>query len=366
MTDGNKFSFNVLHRNKENKIWIVVPDGDAQHASDTLIHTLGYQPTSIIKPIATAKNVYVELRATTIENPYKSELKYLWVEDHRNPASSTILFKEDSVASVKIPSDPGTYYYNLLVVADQDSAWFQTMIRREENEILAYDIDNEDTPWMNEAILYQITPHVFVENGQYEDITAKLPELKELGINTLWLQPVFKSHRKGSQGYDVVDYFSLNPYLGSEEALRELITTAKNMNMRVLFDVVLNHSSLYHPYAIDRVKHGEASHYYDFYQYEDDGTPYSSFYNQDENGFINYFWPHLPNFNYDNEEVQRWMLEACKHWIREFDIDGYRLDAIWGVNARKPSFAKRLRTELKSIKPEVLLLAEAKGSDPEV
>jgi glycosidase len=136
--------------------------------------------------------------------------------------------------------------------------------------------------------------------------------------------------------------------------------------MRVLFDVVLNHSSLYHPYAIDRVKHGEASHYYDFYQYEDDGTPYSSFYNQDENGFINYFWPHLPNFNYDNEEVQRWMLEACKHWIREFDIDGYRLDAIWGVNARKPSFAKRLRTELKSIKPEVLLLAEAKGSDPEV
>ncbi len=110
VTDGNKFSFNVLHRNKENKIWIVVPDGDAQHASDTLIHTLGYQPTPIIKPIATAKNDYVELRATTIENPYKTALKYLWVEDHRNPASSTIQFKEDSVANVKISSDPGTYY----------------------------------------------------------------------------------------------------------------------------------------------------------------------------------------------------------------------------------------------------------------
>ncbi|CAN5329451.1 hypothetical protein BH23BAC1_BH23BAC1_17600 [soil metagenome] len=79
-----------------------------------------------------------------------------------------------------------------------------------------------------------------------------------------------------------------------------------------------------------------------------------------------YFWEDLVNLDYDNEEVQRWMLEVCKFWVRKFDIDGYRLDAIWGVNARNPSFADRLRTELKSIKPDLFLLAEDKGSDPAV
>ena len=72
-------------------------------------------------------------------------------------------------------------------------------------------------------------------------------------------------------------------------------------------------------------------------------------------GFINYFWENLVNLNYNNEEVQQWIIEACKYWIKKFDIDGYRFDAIWGVNARAPSFSKRLKMELKSIKPDLLI-----------
>ncbi|MDQ3535865.1 MAG: alpha-amylase family glycosyl hydrolase, partial [Bacteroidota bacterium] len=176
---------------------------------------------------------------------------------------------------------------------------------------------------------------------------------------------VFRSSYKG-QGYDVVDYFSINPALGTAQELQHLITTAKNLEMRVLFDLVLNHTSIQHPYAQDRILHGENSHYSDYYQTENDGTAYSEHYNRDANGFYYYFWEDLVNLNYDNEEVQRWMLEVCKHWIQIYDIDGYRFDAIWGVNARNPSFARRMRTELKSLKPEFLLLAEDKGSDPEV
>jgi cyclomaltodextrinase len=218
---------------------------------------------------------------------------------------------------------------------------------------------------MDEAIIYQITPYSFVKDGTFDAITAKLHELKSLGINTIWLQPVFKSFY-GGQGYDVTDYLSLNPDIGTEKQLQNLIDTAKALKMRVLFDVVLNHTSIHHPYGKDRIKYGIKSHYYNFYQHKNGGKPYSSFYNSDEYGFINYFWEHLVNLNYQNKEVQRWMLEVCKYWVRKFDIDGYRFDAIWGVNARMPSFAKRLRTELKSIKPDVLLLAEDKGSVPEV
>ena len=285
--------------------------------------------------------------------------------DSLNPAWCQIINKEDSIASVEIPVTHGIYHFNLLVVAENDSTWYKTFVKHDAQGVHAFDIDTAYPSWMDPAIIYQITPYAFVKNGTFEDITAKLHEIKNLGINTLLLQPVFKTFF-GGQGYDVTDYLSLNPDLGTEKQLQHLIATAKALEIRVLFDVVLNHTSIHHPYAKDRVKYGVQSHYYDYYQHEKDGKPYSSFYNRDEHGFINYFWEHLVNLNYQHEEVQRWMLEVCKYWVREFDIDGYRFDAIWGVNARMPSFAKRLRTELKSIKPDVLLLAEDKGSVAEV
>jgi cyclomaltodextrinase / maltogenic alpha-amylase / neopullulanase len=89
---------------------------------------------------------------------------------------------------------------------------------------------------------------------------------------------------------------------------------------------------------------------------------YSSNYHQHPQGFIYYFWKDLVNLNYNNEEVQELIIDACKYWIRKFDIDGYRFDAVWGVNARAPLFGKRLQLELKSLKPDLLLLAEDKAS----
>lgn len=93
---------------------------------------------------------------------------------------------------------------------------------------------------------------------------------------------------------------------------------------------------------------------------------YSSLYKQDSAGFYHYFWPKLVNLNYQNNEVQQWMIEACKYWIQNFDIDGYRFDATWALNARNPLFGKQLQLELKSIKPDILLLAEDKGANTEV
>lgn len=224
------------------------------------------------------------------------------------------------------------------------------------------EIDLEiDTPgWMSEAVIYEITPYNFVQNGTFRSITTKLPELKGLGINTIWVQPVTIPSSTG-QGYDVVDYFEVNPDLGTEEDLHQLVDSAKNLGMRVLFDVVLNHTSIEHPYARDVIQNGTESEYYDYYQTETDNAPYSKFYNQHDAGFIYYFWDDLVNLNYDNEKVQQWMIDACKYWVEEYDIDGYRFDAIWGVNARKPAFVQKLIQELKNLKPDILLLAEDKG-----
>ena len=358
-----KFQFQLVLKDLENRIWVEVP-GSAI-VSDTVNYTLGYEPEPIIKPSATIVDGKASLKAEVIENPYHLPLTYHWREAEGNPASSVIIDKRSATASVQIPRPVGDYYYEVAVVADEDSTWYRTKITREKDSLYYFDIDKSYPTWMDDAIIYQITPASFVEDGTFADITAKLEEIKELGINTIWLQPIFGTH-SGGQGYDVTDYTGINPEFGNEQQLRDLITKAKELDLRVLFDVVLNHSSINHPYAKDRIENGKRSHYYDFYQHEDDGKEYSSFYNQDENGFINYFWDDLVNLNYNNKEVRRWILEAAKYWIREFDIDGYRLDAIWGLNARNPAFAKKLRTEIKSIKPEALMLAEDKGSRPEV
>lgn len=257
------------------------------------------------------------------------------------------------------------YYFNVLVTAGKDSAWFQTFITRNAKNVSAFDMDTEYAAWINDAIIYEITPGIFVKNGKYQNIQEKLGELKKLGVNMIWLQPIFETFG-GGQGYDITDYFSIRSDLGSALQLKQLIRAAKALKMHVLLDFVPNHTSIHHPYAKDVIKYGTSSHYYNFYQHEDDGVEYSSFYHKDENGFIYYFWKDLVNLNYQNEEVQQWMIEACKFWVKEFDIDGYRFDAVWGVNARCPLFAKRLKTELKSIKPDLLMLAEDKGSDKKV
>lgn len=363
--EDNTFTIDLILKEEENKIWVEVQDKKKSVISDTLRYTLGYKPLPIVKPHAKWNGKVVELRASTLENPYNYNLRYLWEADSRNPAATVVSNPNDSIATVNIPEVEGKYYFNLMVITQKDTARYRTYITRTGTGLQPFKIGKTTTSWMNDACIYQITPYNFVEDGKYKDITAKLPELKELGINTVWLQPVFKASRKG-QGYDVVDYLGLNPDLGTEEELRELIATAKELDMRVLFDVVLNHTSIYHPYAQDRIKNGTRSHYYDFYQKYRDNKPYSSHYNEVENDFIVYFWKELPNLNYDNVEVQRWITEVVKYWVTEFGIDGYRLDAIWGVNSRNPSFARRMITELKAVNPDILLLAEDKGNDPVV
>lgn len=359
------FSFTLRLAFERNKIQAVAQNNQSTIASDTLRLTLGFHPLPVVKPYAVIRKKQVILRAAVINNPTQKQLHFFWKGDSRNPAPVKIKNDNDSIASISLPTAKGVYYFNLLVTAEKDSAWFQTFITSNERNVLAFDMNTAYAGWIDDAIIYQITPGIFVKNGKYNNIQEKLGELKKLGVNTIWLQPVFETFG-GGQGYDITDYFSLRPDLGNESQLKQLIKTAKALRMHVLFDFVPNHTSIHHPYAKDVVKYGTSSHYYNFYQHTDDGVKYSSYYHKDENGFIYYFWKDLINLNYQNEEVQQWMIEACKYWVKEFDIDGYRFDAVWGVIARCPLFIQRLKTELKSLKPDLLMLAEDKGTDKQV
>lgn len=363
--ENGEFEVHVKLKEIHNTFVVAYNEKGMGMASDTLFLTLAYKPVPVYKPVIRMGKDHIHIQAIELENPLSETIDMEWLSATGNPETLEIIGTEDLGVIFKKPEKDGDYWIDLKSHSLHDTKTYKAMFRKTGKEYTVFGPDNPRHPWMDSVILYQLSPYNFSASGGLNAITEKLPDIEALGINTLYLQPIFQSHRKG-QGYDIVNYFKLNPAYGDEAELRNLIQKANELGLRVLFDLVLNHSSIHHPYAKSRIAHGPLSHYNDFYHTTFDGAKYSSHYNADEYGFINYFWKDLVNLNYDNEEVQRWMLEACKYWVEEFGIDGYRFDAIWGVMARKPEFGFRLRNELKSIKPDIFMLAEAKGREPEV
>jgi glycosidase len=211
------------------------------------------------------------------------------------------------------------------------------------------DYDHENPAWAEEAIVYGVIPRLFGTPGG-EAIQYRLDNLADLGINVMWLAPI---NQTNDYGYSVIDYFELRDNFGSKEEFRALVQAAHKRGIRVIMDFVPNHTSNEHPYFKDTVEKGQDSPYWDFYD-------------RDEHGNYTYYfdWTHLPNLNYENPEVRRMMLEAFSYWVREFDVDGFRVDACWGVQQRRPDFWPEWRRELKRIKPDLFLLAEASARDP--
>ncbi len=362
----SSFSIPVEIKEGLNKIVIEV----SSILSDTLQLDLAYKIRPEIYAYAEINSLTATLKSEIIENPKNEQLSFFWKADENNPAVVSVTNQNEQIASIPFDNNfpEGEYYFDLLAVSNSnDTAKARTFLTFKKDSLKAFNIKTDHAAWIDSAIIYEITPYIYAVGGSNSDfakITAKIPEIVRLGVNTIWIQPVYSTYYKG-QGYDIIDYFNVRSDLGTEQELRTLVETAKSNGLRVMFDFVANHSSIQHPYAKNSAQYKTDSHYWNYYQREKDNAPYSQHYKFYQ-GFINYFWDDLPNLNYDNPEVQKWITEAAKYWVEKFDIDGYRFDAIWGVTARNPQFTKDLRLALKRIKPELLLLAEDKASQDQV
>ena len=358
------FTVDIFLKQKESDIVAIIDENGEQFSSDTLQLTLGYELRPELEIVATVNERQVSFDVAVVENPLDEPIDFEWEEDPDNEIMLGVSGQTGISIQFSVPADApaGEYYFDVTGYTDnQKDGFARTFITVDSTQVVPFDIEHDYAGWIDRAIIYGITPYIFVWDGKFQDITQKLSEIAELGINTLWLQPVFETYERG-QGYGIINYFKVREDLGTEQDLRDLVETAHDLGLRVLFDFIPNHSSIQHPFAQEKVALGEESHYYDFYQREFDSVPYSQHYNQHPDGFVYYFWNDLPNLNYHNPEVRRWMTEAGKYWIREFDIDGYRIDAVWGVNARNPEFMQEWRLALKRIKPEIMLLGEDKAS----
>jgi cyclomaltodextrinase / maltogenic alpha-amylase / neopullulanase len=311
-------------------------------------------PTAVIH-IALDEQILLDgSQSLPAEGTQAAIVDYVWSASEGNPAPLQELVGEVRGQSISIapPATDGEYYVRLRVRDQEGREDVSTIYFVVENgQARIPDYDKENPVWVEKAIVYGVIPFLF-GSPAFQAVSDRLDELADLGINAIWLGPI-NTHPVDDYGYAVEDYFGLDPAYGTKEDFRNLVQAAHERGIRVLMDFVPNHTSNTHPYFRDAQQRGPESPYWDFYD-------------RDENGNYTYYfeWTHLPNLNYDNPEVRRMILEAFSYWVREFDVDGFRVDVVWGVAERQPEFWLEWRRALKRIKPDLFLLAEATAREP--
>ncbi len=172
--------------------------------------------------------------------------------------------------------------------------------------------------------------------GDLQGLISKLDYLKDLGIGGLWLLPVNPS--PSYHKYDVTDYEAIHPDYGSMDDYKQLVKEAHKRDMKVLLDLVVNHTSDQHPWFIS-ASHDSKSPYRDYYIWSDDENEFKKepFHwhqvrNKDgelQNGerYYGFFWWQMPDLNFDNRKVKKKITGIARYWIDEVGVDGFRLDA---------------------------------------
>jgi cyclomaltodextrinase len=199
--------------------------------------------------------------------------------------------------------------------------------------------------WLSDGVLYELNVRTFSPEGTFDAVTARLGDLKALGVNIIWLMPINpigQLKKKGSIGspYAVRDYYGINPDYGTADDLHRLVNEAHGLGLKVIVDVVLDHTS----WDNELMKRPA------FYKHDAAGNPASP-----------YDWTDVVQLDYANPEVRSYMTKVLEYWIREFDLDGFRCD----VASMVPTdFWEQARKDLEAIKPDIMMLAEAQ--EPEL
>jgi maltose alpha-D-glucosyltransferase/alpha-amylase len=242
-----------------------------------------------------------------------------------------------------------------------------------------------DPLWFKHAVFYEIHVRGFFDAnadgmGDLRGVTEKLDYLEWLGIDCIWLLPMYPSPLRDG-GYDIADFYDIHPDYGTVEDFRAFVDAAHQRQIRVIADLVMNHTSSDHPW-FQEARSSPDSPKRDWYVWSDsdDGYPDARviFVDTEPSNWTwdplagQYYWhrffSHQPDLNYENPEVQDEMLRVLRFWF-DLGIDGFRLDAVpylyeeEGTNcenlARTHEYLQRVRDEVDASYPDRVLLAEA-------
>lgn len=242
----------------------------------------------------------------------------------------------------------------------------------------------------NERVFYQIFVGSFSDSdgdgtGDLRGIINRLDYLndgdinsgKSLGVQGIWLSPIFTS--PSYHKYDVADYYAIDPKFGTEEDLKELLDLCHQRNVKVILDLVINHSSddnsWFTKFSVARANADTESEYYDLYSCAASGDRKPGITYQPVPGCGGKEWYEcnfsgdMPELNYDSEATRARMLEVAKHWL-DLGVDGFRFDAVkyiyYGETGRNVEFWDWYTGELRAYKPDIYLVGECWSGEGEV
>lgn len=244
---------------------------------------------------------------------------------------------------------------------------------------------SDETFWYKDAVFYEAPVKSFFDSdnngiGDFRGMAEKLDYIKQLGVDCIWLLPFYPSPYK-DDGYDISDFVSIHPDYGNVDDFKLLIDAAHERGLKVIADLVVNHTSDQHMWFQESRK-SQDSPYRDYYVWSDDPTRYADariiFVDTEVSNWTydpeagQYFWHRFfsnqPDLNYENPAVQEEMLNVLRFWL-ELGLDGFRCDAVPYLFEEEGTicenlpktheFLHRLRTTIEREYPDKILLAEA-------
>ncbi|MGB9787487.1 MAG: alpha-amylase family glycosyl hydrolase [Dictyoglomus turgidum] len=225
-------------------------------------------------------------------------------------------------------------------------------------------IHGYNEPWYKDSIFYEVFVRSFADSdedkvGDINGLIEKLDYFKNLNINALWLMPIFPSI--SYHGYDVTDYYDIHPAYGTLEDFENLVKKAHEKNIKIILDLVINHTSSRHPWFVSATS-SYTSPYRDYYIWspkKPDKNP-NLWYQKPTGYYYALFWSEMPDLNFDNPKVREEVKKIAKFWI-EKGVDGFRLDAvkhIYDDDYKNIQWWKEFYSYLKGIKPDIYLVGE--------
>ncbi len=214
-----------------------------------------------------------------------------------------------------------------------------------DNAIVEEEAIENPKEWSKNATIYEVNIRQYTPEGTINAFIEHLPQLDSLGVDILWLMPIFpigEENRKGGMGsaYSVKDYRAVNPDFGTLEDMQNLVTKAHDLGMYVILDWVANHSAWDNPLINEHP---------DWYSKDSLGNNYAPVPD----------WADVVDLNYDNADMRTYMINSLKYWVTETGVDGFRCDV---ASMIPTDFWNTARAELDSIKP-MFMLAEAEQAD---
>lgn len=339
-------------------------------SSVTIKRKVNHNPNAVIAFDTSATQI--KLRAAQSTDPDGQTLTFSWQEDATNPQTLGVNNAADSVLTVTRPKAPGEYYFTLTARdpngnVDRTRQFFTVTPN---GQIIPATLKSNPA-WVREGRIYIVFFKGLTPAGTIKAALPHLEVIKALGFSIIWVLPVMDNaspiNNSIGPGYEIVDFYNVAPEYGTNQDFKDFVARAHQLGLKVILDFTPNHSGRTHPLAEHARQYGIHSPYWPYYQHANIqhntnglGIAVDAF------GFYYYsgFSDRLLNWDWSDLDARLYMLDVLKHWLTEYGLDGYRLDVYWGPHRRYGSenFDRPLRSALKRLKPEILLLGEDDGT----